>query len=111
VTMAPFDWPQEPVSGWSGTNALLRQLIARASFGTGGSTQNYAYGIGGPAPMALGAQPSISSKSSALTSVLANLPGLDLPSLQLTGALVLLYVLLVGPVNYVVRGAMGGGGL
>src|ERR1700730_2385826 len=106
VTMATFDWTQEPVAGWSGTNALLRQLIARASFGAGGSSQNFAYGIGGPAPMALGAQPSISSKSSALTSVLGNLPGLDLPSLQLTGALVLLYVLLVGPVNYVVLGAM-----
>ena len=38
--------------------------------------------------------------------MLANLPGLDLPSLQLTGALVLLYVLLVGPVNYLVLGAM-----
>jgi hypothetical protein len=106
VTMATFDWTQEPVAGWSGTSALLRQLIARASFGTGSSTQNFAYGIGAPAPMGFGTQPSISSKSSALTSVLGSLPGLDLPSLQLTGALVLLYVLLVGPVNYLVLGAM-----
>jgi hypothetical protein len=107
VTMATFDWTQEPVAGWSGTGALLRQLISRASFGAGGNAQNFAYGnMGGPAPMGFGTQPSLSSKSSALTSVLANLPGLDLPSLQLTGVLVLLYVLLVGPVNYLVLGAM-----
>jgi hypothetical protein len=106
VTMATFDWNQEPVAGWSGTGALLRQLIARASFGNAGSTQNFAYGFGGPMPAGFGTQPSITAKSSALTSVLASLPGLDLPSLQLTGLLVLLYVLLVGPVNYLVLGAM-----
>ena len=104
VTMATFDWNQEPVAGWSGTAALLRQLIARASFGVSGSSQNFPNGMGGP--MIFSSQPSISSKSGALTSVLANLPGLNLPSLQLTGALVFLYVLLVGPVNYFVLGAM-----
>src|SRR5205823_14242085 len=51
-------------------------------------------------------QPSLGSKSSALSSVLGSLPGLNLPSLQLTGVLVLLYVVLVGPVNYLVLGAM-----
>ena len=50
--------------------------------------------------------PSVASKSNALAPVLGNLPGLDLPSLQLTAGLVLLYVLLVGPVNYLVLGAM-----
>src|SRR5256714_6888510 len=104
VPMATFDWNQDPVAGWSGTAALLRQLIARASFGVSGSSQNFPNGMGGP--MIFGSQPSISSKSGALTSVLANLPGLNLPSLQLTGALVFLYVLLVGPVNYFVLGAM-----
>jgi len=105
VTMATFDWNQDPIAGWSGTAALLRQLMARTLFGVGGS-QNFAYGIGGGAPGNFGSQPSLGSKSSALNSVLGNLPGLDLPSLQLTGGLVLLYVLLVGPVNYLVLGAM-----
>jgi hypothetical protein len=104
VTMATFDWNQEPVAGWSGTGSLLRQLIARATFGVGGSSQNFANGMAGLANF--GSQPSISAKSGALTSVLANLPGLNLPSLELTGGLVLLYVLLVGPVNYFVLGAM-----
>ncbi|MDQ6711848.1 MAG: hypothetical protein M3Z28_01470 [Candidatus Dormibacteraeota bacterium] len=106
VTMAAFDWNQEPIAGWSGSAPLLRQLIARAVFGTGGGNQNFAYAMGGPGFAGFGSQPSISSRSNALTSVLGNLPSLDLPSFQLTGALVLLYVLLVGPVNYFVLGAM-----
>ncbi len=104
VTLATFDWNQDPVAGWSGTAPLLRQLIARAVFGAGGSVQNFAYANGGAG--IFGSQSSIGSKSGALNSTLANLPELGLPSLQLTGLLVLIYVLLVGPVNYVVLGAM-----
>jgi hypothetical protein len=106
VTIATFDWNQEPIAGWSGTSALLRQVLARAVFGTGGGNQNFAFPMGGPFPAGFGGQQSISSRSNALTPVLGNLPSLDLPSFQLTGALVLLYVLLVGPVNYFVLGAM-----
>jgi len=106
VTMATFDWNQDPVAGWSGTAPLLRQIIARSVIGVGSSNQNFAYAMGMPGPMSFTSQPSIASKSGALSSTLGNLPGLDLPSLQLTGLLVLLYVLLVGPVNYVVLGAM-----
>src|ERR1700736_4691653 len=106
VTMATFDWNQDPVAGWSGTASLLRQIIARSVIGVGSSNQNFAYATGGPGPLSFTSQPSIASKSGALSSTLGNLPGLDLPSLQLTGLLVLLYVLLVGPVNYVVLGAM-----
>jgi hypothetical protein len=106
VTMATFDWNQEPVAGWGGTTALLRQLIARAFFGSGGSPQNFAYAFNGPGPVGFGSQQSISSRSGTLTTVLGNLPGFNLPSLQITGLLVLLYVLLVGPINYLVLGAM-----
>src|ERR1700682_991109 len=106
VTLAAFDWNQEPVAGWSGTAPLLRQLIARSVFGAGGSSQNFMYGIGGPSPMNFSSQPTLASQNGALSSTLGDLPGIDLPSLQLTVGLVLLYVLLVGPVNYVVLGAM-----
>ncbi len=105
VTLATFDWNQEPVAGWSGTGPLLRQLIARAVFGSDSSSQTTLYG-GGIGPVPFGVQSTIGTRSGALSSTLGNLPGLDLPSLQLTGALVLLYVLLVGPVNYLVLGAM-----
>src|SRR5438552_5299603 len=106
VTMATFDWNQDAIAAWSGTKDLLRQVLARAGFGAGGSGTNYPNGIGGPFPAFGGSMPSVASKSNALAPVLGNLPGLDLPSLQLTAGLVLLYVLLVGPVNYLVLGAM-----
>src|SRR5437660_8655504 len=47
VTLATFDWNQDPVAGWNGTGALLRQLIARAVFGTGVGNQNFAFPMGG----------------------------------------------------------------
>ena len=106
VTMATFDWNQDAIAAWSGTKDLLRQVLARAAFGAGGAGTAYPNGIGGPFPAFGGSMPSVASKSNALAPVLGNLPGLDLPSLQLTAGLVLLYVLLVGPVNYLVLGAM-----
>jgi hypothetical protein len=106
VTMSTFDWNQQPVAVASDSRTILRQVMSRAIFGQGGAAQNIPYAVMGPAPMGFGSQSSISTRSSVLTPVLGNLPGLDLPSLQLTGALVLIYVLLVGPVNYLVLGAM-----
>src|SRR5437016_1284213 len=46
VTLASFDWNQEPVAGWSGTGPLLRQLIARAVFGSGRSSETTLYAGG-----------------------------------------------------------------
>jgi len=106
VTMSTFDWNQQPLAVASASRTILRQVMSRAFFGQGGAAQNVPYAVIGPAPMGLASQPSIATRSSVLTQVLGNLPGLDLPSLQLTGALVLIYVLLVGPVNYLVLGAM-----
>jgi hypothetical protein len=95
VTMATFDWNQQPVLGAAGTESLLRQVLARAVFGST-AAQSYA-GLGGS---------SIGQRGSGVVTALSNLPALDLPSLQLTGVLVLLYVLLVGPVNFFILRAM-----
>ena len=107
VNLATFDWNQQPVDVSGDGRTVLRQVMARAIFSTLGQTN---YGMfGGPAMMGGpfgGGRPSLAVKSGALTSVLGNLPGLELPSLQLTGLLVLLYVLIVGPINYLVLGAM-----
>src|SRR5947209_2221480 len=105
--MATFDWSQDPAATWSGAKDLQRQIMPRAIFGSGGAGQNFTYGfVGGGSSGSFGSSASMASKSNALMAVLANLPGLDLPSLQVTGVLVLLYVLLVGPINYFVLGAM-----
>ena len=107
VTMSVFDWNQEPVSGWSGSSVLLRQILMRSVFGSAPS-QNYGMGMRpiGMMPQFGSSGASLSQRSNALAQTLGNLPALDLPSLQLTGLLVLIYVLLVGPVNYFVLGAV-----
>ncbi|HEX3629994.1 MAG TPA: hypothetical protein VHW91_05975 [Candidatus Dormibacteraeota bacterium] len=106
VTLATFDWNQQPVAVGANTRTVLRQVMSRAIFGGGGAGQNVTYVGGGPGPFASGSQPSVASRSASLTSVLGNLPGLDLPSLQLTALLVLLYVVIVGPVNYLALRAL-----
>jgi len=106
VTLATFDWKQDPISGWTGTQALLRQFLARTMFG-GQSQQSSVPFTGGPFGGPFGGQGSSAyQRSSVLTQALSDLPALDLPSLALTGVLVLIYVLLVGPINYFVLGAL-----
>jgi hypothetical protein len=109
VTMAAFDWAQEPIASWSGTQPLLRQLIARMAFGSQ-SGPGYAASMGGiPAPFGgfgSGQGGSLYQRSGTISSVLGSLPALDLPSLLLTGLVVLVYVILIGPVNFLVLGAL-----
>src|SRR5438270_3385163 len=66
VTMATFDWNQDPIATWSGAKDLQRQILARALFGSGGAGQNFTYGFagGGPAPYSPGSSPSMASKRS-----------------------------------------------
>ena len=110
VNLASFDWNQEPLAVSQSSRTILRQVMARTIFATIGQSGNSVIFAGpGPGPIMGGyggTRPSLAVRSGALTSVLGNLPSLDLPSLQLTGALVLLYVLVVGPINYIVLGAM-----
>jgi hypothetical protein len=100
VTLATFDWNQEQVAGWSGANVLLRQILVRTLFSSGSAQTSGFNGGFGP----YGG--SISLRSTSLSQVLGNLPALDLPSLLLIGLLVVAYVLLVGPVNYLALRAL-----
>jgi hypothetical protein len=106
VVLATFDWKQDPISGWTGTKALLRQVLVRTYFGAQ-SQQNSAQILSGPFGGPFGVVGgSIYQRSGGLSQALGSLPALDLPSLALTGVLVLVYVLLVGPVNYFVLGVL-----
>src|SRR6185437_9543694 len=49
---------------------------------------------------------SVAMKGGTVSQALVNLPALDLPAWWLIGGLVLIYVLLVGPVNYFVLRAL-----
>src|SRR2546427_2063990 len=101
VEMATFDWTQDSITAWSGTASLLRQALVRSTYGNSSGTSP-----GGPVMTKFGFNTSIANKGGALTNVLGNLPSLGLPAWWLIGTLVLLYVLLVGPVNYFVLRAL-----
>jgi len=101
VTVATFDWNQDPIASWSGTGALLRQLLVRSVL-TASTTQSFG-NFGGPFGSSGN---SISERSGTLSQALSSLPALDLPSLVVIGLLVLVYVALVGPVNYLALRAL-----
>jgi len=102
VAMATFDWTQDSIASWGGATALLRQALVRSTYGNSSNST-----ATGPVMSKLGVGNSIATKGGALSQALGNLPALDLPAWWLIGALVLVYVLLVGPVNYFALRAVG----
>jgi hypothetical protein len=96
VELATFDWGQEPLAGSTGTTVLLRQSFVRSSFAAGPSS------VASGNPFGF----SVAMKGGTLAQALVNLPALDLPAWWVIGGLVLIYVLLVGPVNYFVLRAL-----
>ncbi len=108
VTLATFDWAQEPMASWSGSKDLLRQVAVRDYFSSQATGTSPGIGGGGPVPYGIaGAGASLSQRSSLMLQPLSNLPALDLPSFTITGLLILAYVLLVGPGNYILLRALG----
>ena len=96
VTVAAFDWNQPAVRSGPATKDLLRQVLVRATFGAESpqvATPSQATPFGAQGG-------SLYQRSGAVVRELGNLPALDLPSVALTGGLVAVYVLLVGPVNF-----------
>jgi len=101
VEMATFDWNQDSISSWNGISALLRNVFVRSTYG---NTNNMT--VSGPIAGKFGGVNSLATKGGSLTQALANVPALNLPAWWLIGSLVLLYVLLAGPVNYLVLRAL-----
>ena len=98
VTIATFDWNQNPVASWTGADALLRQVLVRNLLnGANAQGVNFAKGPFGGGASGGG---SITERSSSVSQALSSLPSLDLPSLLVIGILILAYVLFVGPINY-----------
>jgi hypothetical protein len=103
VGMSTFDWAQGSVVASADANTLLRQVVIRSTLGsinTSGAS-SIAVAKGG------GVNTSVAARGGSLSSALANVPALDLPAWWLIGVLVLLYILVVGPVNYFVLRAAG----
>ena len=103
VTLATFDWTQDPVASSGATRSILRQVGLRSGFGTrSGAAPGFGGGVSAGVWYGTGSSGSITQRSNMFTAPLSNVPALDLPSLRLTGLLVLLYVLIVGPLNYLI---------
>ena len=96
ISLATFDWNQDPIASWSGTPDLLRQVLVRSAIGVAASANNG--NVGAVVPVA--------SRGAGVSQVLGILPALDLPTWWLIGGLIALYVLVVGPLNYLVLRAI-----
>lgn len=89
-----FDPQLDPVSHWSGAGTMLESLIASAAPIAANRAAQPSFGpTAGPFGMPYGSAPDIGSE-------LANLPSAALPSLVLFIILTGLYVVLVGPANF-----------
>lgn len=92
VLFLAFDPALEPLAGWSGTKLLWEDLLF-----TGKTfVKNYP----GPGPGIKGFQGS--QNPWALSEALNTIPAMELPSLRRIVVVLILYILLVGPVNYLV---------
>ncbi len=87
VTYSALDLAASPFDAWSGTGPFWEKLLTPGS----------AY----PAGLPTDVSPRMMRANSA-SYLLQNLPSLELPSLSWIAALLGLYILLVGPVNYLV---------
>ena len=81
----------EPLASWSGTMPLLRHVVVRAAAGSG------ALNAGSPFPTP---GRGVQSQGSSLFLALSNIPSLDLPSPLLIAIALIAFIVLVGPVNY-----------
>jgi len=85
------DPSQAPLLSWAGTRPLLRQITLRL---LSNRLNNFTGGFNGAG---MGMNPSASSQ---LAQAVSNISSLDLPSGKLLGILLVLYIFLVGPGNY-----------
>ena len=103
VEMSTFDWSQGGIVASSDADVLLRQTVVRSSYGNSNAAASTSLsGAKGGGPVN-----SVASRGGTLSQALGNVPALDLPAWWSIGALVLIYVVLVGPVNYFVLRAVG----
>ncbi len=91
VVLTAFDLSEKRFSNWDGSSLLWEALVGRnpqAAYGSGNIYSSYGLNF--------------NFLSGNLSSLLTNIPGIDIPPLRLIALLALIYVILVGPVNYFV---------
>jgi hypothetical protein len=107
VVVLAFDPSSPPFAGWPGTPVLLRQLVMLAtasnpSFSAANGGATVAFG-GGPVPLIpglLGPVAGLARMTNVVGGTVVDIPSFSLPSSGLLVALLVGYVLLLGPVNF-----------
>ncbi|MGH9065909.1 MAG: hypothetical protein ACRD0J_00035, partial [Acidimicrobiales bacterium] len=102
VLFTAFDPAVPPFTAWPGTTALLRQLLAGARGPSGGQVVS-----AGPSFLMAGRPSSLAADGVALAPVLADMPGVTLPSAAVLAILLLAYLVVVGPLNFFVLKRLG----
>jgi hypothetical protein len=91
VLYSAVDPSAEPMASWSGTLPLLRQVLVRAAGDTADGQNSSPFPVSGKG---------VQAKGSSLFQALSNIPSLDLPSPLLIALALIVFIVLVGPVNY-----------
>lgn len=100
VVALAMDPASPPFAGWAGTPTLLRRVLIEASSGSGRAA--------GPYPEPAGGQlASMSTDAVLLNSGVTTIPAVGLPSATTLVLLLIAYLAVVGPLNFVVLGRLG----
>ena len=98
TVMTAFDPAIEPLASWAGASSLVRSLVLRA-------TQPQQAAVANASTVACFKCPNngvFGDQGARLTSALQDVPAFDIPSAAAFGTLVVLYIGVAGPLNYVV---------
>ena len=96
VAFLALDPAVEPLRSWSGTPTLLRQLMVRSGQPSNSNGSVQVTKFGGNSAHAL-----LANENSVLSSAVQTVPGVSLPDPAVLGALLAGYVVVVGPLAYV----------
>jgi hypothetical protein len=91
----------EPLASWSGTGTLLRELVVRTTHAVG-SNGSARYASGGTVGNGQSARAQLANETGNMAGAVSLVPGVTLPAALALGLLAVAYVVLVGPVSYVV---------
>ncbi len=96
VVTTAFDLVERRFTNWDGSSMLWSNLLGSSIWNEASQGHIYSnYGL------------SNNLLNGGVTSILTNIPGVTIPSLKIVGLLALLYILVVGPVNYLVLKRLG----
>jgi hypothetical protein len=100
TALLTLDPGAEPLASWSGTATLLRELVVRTTRAVAGNgSARFSSGSFGNG---LGVRAQLANETGSVAGAVSLVPGVTLPAALALGLLAVAYVVVVGPVSYVV---------